>query len=154
MTSMYPGQMEPWQNRPSLIACWEHALSAFDLSGNPITSISTSMEGLGTTSVNVCISRACRLTRMCFVYAYNDTGGGGGTFDYTVSRSPDCGVSFPTSVTVAVPVGNGGFAQNCLCVDVSLLFDECDTYRSLFDFTPVGNLTFPIFRVMHHFELR
>lgn len=149
MTSLYPGQMEPWQNRPSLIACWEHSSSNFDTGGGEVLVLPQVMDNILLTQVPACIPRACRLTRVCIHYYYQVTSGA--PFELEIISSNECTAN-PVSTTLEFPVGNPDFSPNCFCGDINVIFNECDTWYSQIN---LGSGTiFPLFRVIYHFELR
>lgn len=142
----------PWQNRPSLIACWEHAQYGQDITGLPVLGISLTMDGGATPQIPVCIPRACRLTRVCAHYYYSDTSIEN-DFTLDISRSQTCLADGPTLSQTLIPLGVGGFAPNCFCTDVNIVFDECDLWFAAITI-PGASVTFPLFRVIFHFELR
>jgi hypothetical protein len=148
MTSMNPGQMEPWQNRPSLIACWNEATHGQNVSGSPITTLQLAMDGNDTANIPVCIPRACRLTRVCITSAVSSFGAGSVTLN--MFRSKNCGGAY-TGFTLAVPDLVGGLVVNCYCARFDILFDQCDIW---FANLTLPSMVIPIFRVLFHFELR
>lgn len=146
------GLASPWQNRPSLISCWEHSGSFEDLTGVAFDFLGVSMHSISTLTIPVCVPRACRLTRACIIQAHQDDVVG--TFDLIVEKSTDCGANFLFSQTVEVPFSNSGFITNCFCADFNIPFDQCDVWRCYLGFTDVGGFTDIIGRVNLHFELR
>lgn len=150
---MSGSRSRPWQNRPSVVACWNQLVWAFDISGSPVTALNTSSNPIVTTSaLPVCIPRACRLTRLCFTYFYQSMAVPG-PFPYEIHRSANCGDTYSDIITAFLPIGNP-LDTNCYCVDVSQTYDECDVWFSLFNFLPVISIIQPRIQVVHHFELR
>ena len=149
------GRGSPWQNRPSLIACWEHEATAVDTSGLAIAAQFFAMDGLSVGQIPVCIPRACRLTRCCLIYAYDAFGLPAVNFNLIFEKSIDCGTTFPVSESLSVPQGTPGFQTNCFCSDLDeLSFDECDVWRAYFDATSADGIFIPLMRLVVHFELR
>src|SRR4030095_262646 len=151
MTSMYPGQMDPWQNRPSLIACWEHSCSGQEVSGSAVTSVNMFKDTLSLSSIWACIPRACRLTRVCVHWFYS-TNPSGTVFTSQVFTSNECELN-AVGHTFTFGPGTGGFVANCFCTDLNIMFEECDVWYHTITFA-AGGVTFPIFRTFLHFELR
>lgn len=141
---------KPWQNRPSLISCWEHSLYGEDLSGLFVETVLMEMDGSPTPNVYVCVPRACRLTRICFNYFWGETVSVGNP-DFYFQKSNNCGLSTSDTV-ISIPQGVGNFVSNCYCTDINVMLDECDVWKSFISFAQAT--TFPIFRVLLHFELR
>lgn len=151
--SGYPGQMEPWQNRPSVISCWEHEMFAIDTTGGEvIVLIPQTGGGLFLNQVPMCIPRACRLTRLCMTWAFSSSSEE--LFQVQLNKSTDCFATPPDTFSLEeIPVGQGNFVLNCFCADFNVLFDECDGWWPRIDFGASGVL-FPLFRLIFHFELR
>lgn len=141
---------KPWQNRPSLIACWEHTLHAEDTSGLFVESMITQMDSSLTGNSYVCVPRACRLTRICFRYVYS-AAQGVTPFDYYFQKSIDCGANFSDTI-IQIPLGSGGFSSNCYCADINVSMDECNVWKSFVNLA--SPTSFPFFRIIHHYELR
>lgn len=151
------GLASPWQNRPSLVACWEHSATFVDTQGIPIETMFASMDGLNIGQINVCIPRACRMTRFCLIYAYDSMTIPGTQFDLVFQRSQACGAdgSFLLTEIVSIPAKTPGFITNCFCSDLQeMIFDECDVWRCYFDATAALGIVIPLMRILFHFELR
>lgn len=149
----------PWQNRPSMISCWEHSLSGFDITGdaiqnlNPLTTkdnliVHYSVFG----GIPICIPRACRMTRWCFEFMFFDALGDD-FIPVDIEKSDDCGGSWSLEDSFTVEIDLTPITLNCACGDVSVMFEECDLWVPSFPFLDNG-FTFPFFRMNFHFELR
>lgn len=148
MSSMMPGQAEPWQNRPSLIACWNESAYGQNVSGLAVTTLQLAKDGADTANIPVCIPRACRLTRVCLTYQMSSFGAG--SIILNVQKSKNCGVAY-VGTSLVVPDAVGGLVTNCYCARLDILFDQCDVW---FANLTLPSAILPFFRVMFHFELR
>lgn len=151
------GIVAPWQNRPSLISCWEHHAAGFDISGDGISDIGAFWTGDNLTlrDMPFCIPRACRLTRVCLIVAVFDTDiGVPAPFNFTIEKNAECdNDSWVTRHDEALELQHTGFQFNCYCFDTSINFKECDLWRP--DFIALGDpWYFPAYRGIFHFELR
>ena len=148
------GKTSPWQNRPSLISCWEHTASLIDFSGVPNTNIGApnlwTGDNVNLDLIPFCIPRACRMTRICTIFAFVD--GDPDTMPMTILKSVIC-----TEPSFSVEHVENINAQatgelNCTCFDVSIPFDECDIWKPGFNVHLA--VTTSIVRATFHFELR
>ena len=145
------GRTAPWQNRPSLIACWEHIATGNGF-GTTVASLDLQIDGLITNVVPVCIPRACRLTRYCIIFYYSHFIADPQEITLGIEKSVNCGTSWTSEDTDVFEVPNGGLVANCNCGKLNVLFNRCDLWRPTLAF-PVSIVN-PIARVNLHFELR
>ncbi len=142
------GIMRPWQNRPSLISYHEHTIYAQDLTGAPINELNFQTDNILLIQVPQCIPRACRLVRICLLYAYLSSSGE--DFEFRIFRSSDCGSTYNPTIYV-IQSGTDGLVNNCLCIDAFNEFDKCDVWYAQMI---LPGTTFPIFRGVLGFDLR
>lgn len=145
-------EAQPWQNRPSVIACWEHAAVGYDLTGAPVVGLPLSMDNVLLPQLWTCVPRACRLTRVCIHYVYSNDAGVAHDYTLNFTSSNEC-ESNPTKASLLFPAGQPAFVPNCFCGDLNVLLDECDVWKSDI-LLNVDGTVFPLFRVVYHFELR
>lgn len=148
------GKQSPWQNRPSLISTWEHTVSGFDITGDPVQDLSpliTQDNLLIWGGLPLCIPRACRMTKICGFFAYSIADQDYFTMD--ILGDPPCG--YPSTVLDSFTVTglSDTFLMNCICIDINAFFDRCDVWAPKFQVSD-GDWYFPVFRFNFHFELR
>ncbi len=157
MSSM--GQSYPFQNRQSLISCWNHEMAAEDDTGDEVTDLGAllSADGVFLRDLPFCIPRSSRLKEICLLFDSVDAAAGyPQAITMQVLRNRVCdNVTWLTRKTEIIAIGGSGFQCHCFDDDDRNVYEKCDLWRIDFDLLPDGEgFFFPQLRIVTTFELR
>lgn len=128
------GLASPWQNRPAIISAHDYNFTVEDLTGTPITALSSIIwhGNMLTRDAALCASHEMRLTRMCVNLQADDLVEVDDlTLELEIRKSTDCEGSFSViwSSQFGLDVLETGHQCFCTPLDPTVLLEVCDLWK-------------------------